>query len=76
VLTPSNSAGEATNSLLTRFVDNIVKVKTWLSEQGISFEEYDFGDVKTVNGIANLGDDRVAWFKDSEGNLLAIAELR
>lgn len=76
VLTPSESAGKASYSLLTWLVDDIAKVKRWLEERGISFEKYDFGETKTVDGIANLGEDRVAWFKDSEGNLLAIAELK
>lgn len=75
VLTPSDSAGKASYSLLTWLVDDIIKVKQWLEERGVTFEECDLGDIRTIDGIAVLGDDRVAWFKDSEGNLLAIAEL-
>jgi predicted enzyme related to lactoylglutathione lyase len=75
VLTPSESAGQARHSLLTWLVEDIFTVKTWLESRGLSFEEYDFGDTKTIAGIADLGDDRVAWFRDSKGNLLAIAQL-
>lgn len=75
VLTPADSAGRAQHSLLTWLVDDIEAVKLWLEERGVSFEEYDFGETKTVNGIADLDGDRIAWFKDSEGNLLAIAEV-
>ena len=75
VLTPSASAGKAKYSLLTWLVEDIYEVKRWLEKRGVTFEEFDFGDAKTIDGIADLGNDRVAWFKDSEGNLLAIAEL-
>ncbi|HKC19162.1 MAG TPA: VOC family protein [Candidatus Dormibacteraeota bacterium] len=46
-----------------------------LRERGVSFEEYDYPNLKTVDGIADLGYARAAWFKDSEGNLLGIAQL-
>jgi predicted enzyme related to lactoylglutathione lyase len=75
VLTSSDSAGKAKYSLLTWLVEDVDAVKSWLEEKGVVFEEYDFPGMKTVNGIATLGTDRMAWFKDSEGNLLAIAEV-
>lgn len=75
VLTPSENAGKAEHSLMTWLVDDIDLVRSWLGERGVTFEEYDFGDTRTVNGIAKLGGDRIGWFKDSEGNLLAIAEV-
>ena len=44
-----------------------------LRSRGVQFEEYDFPGVKTTNGIVTLPDgSRGAWFKDSEGNILAI----
>ncbi len=47
-----------------------------LRQRGVIFEEYDYPDFKTVNGIAMLGSDRAAWFKDSEGNFPALAQRR
>jgi catechol 2,3-dioxygenase-like lactoylglutathione lyase family enzyme len=45
-----------------------------LSSNGLSFEQYDEGDLKTnEKGIAELGDIRGAWFKDPDGNILAVA---
>ena len=38
------------------------------------FEEYDFPGLKTENGIARIGEVAAAWFKDSEGNILAISD--
>lgn len=34
-----------------------------------------YPNFKTVGGIADLGYARAAWFKDSEGNLLGIAQM-
>ena len=47
-----------------------------LRGNGVTFEEYDLGeDLKTVDGIATMPDgNRIAWFKDSEGNILGIGE--
>jgi predicted enzyme related to lactoylglutathione lyase len=75
VLTPSDSAGQAQHSLMTWIVEDIEAVRDWLAERGVIFEAYDIPGMKTVNGIATLETDRIAWFKDSEGNLLAIAEV-
>jgi hypothetical protein len=40
----------------------------------VVFEEYDFPGLKTVNGIATGGGAKTAWFKDSEGNILAVSQ--
>lgn len=37
----------------------------------MTFEEYDFPGLKTQDGIADIGDYRAAWFRDSEGNVSA-----
>jgi predicted enzyme related to lactoylglutathione lyase len=40
--------------------------------RGLKFEEYDSPGLKTKDGIAEIAGTKVAWFKDSEGNLIAI----
>ena len=45
-----------------------------LRARGVVFEEYDMPGLKTVDGIATAGDSRAAWFKDSEGNIMAIIQ--
>lgn len=35
--------------------------------------EYDLPGLQTVNGIATGGGAKTAWFKDSEGNILAVS---
>ena len=44
-----------------------------LRDRGVAFEEYDVPGLKTENGIATIGDLKTSWFKDSEGNTLAVS---
>jgi catechol 2,3-dioxygenase-like lactoylglutathione lyase family enzyme len=45
-----------------------------LRGKGVKFEDYDFPGLKTVDGIASLESGlKTGWFKDSEGNILAIS---
>lgn len=74
-LVPSEDVVPATYSLVTWIVDDIQAQVAALRQAGIEFEEYEFIGLKTINGVAQLKNDFVAWFKDSEGNLLALAEL-
>ncbi|HEX2240592.1 MAG TPA: VOC family protein [Actinomycetota bacterium] len=55
-------------------VDDLDSVVAQLKSNGVVFEEYDFPGFKTVNSIAEIEGERGAWFKDSEGNLLAVGE--
>jgi predicted enzyme related to lactoylglutathione lyase len=43
-----------------------------LKARGVKLEEYDLPGLKTVNGVAEMGDLKAAWFKDSEGNVIGI----
>ena len=46
-----------------------------LKANGVVFEEYDFGEFKTVDSLLTLPDGSIgAWFKDSEGNILGLFE--
>ncbi len=55
------------------FVDDVEGTVRELRGRGVKFEEYDFPGLKTVDGIASLESGlKTGWFKDSEGNTLAI----
>jgi catechol 2,3-dioxygenase-like lactoylglutathione lyase family enzyme len=45
-----------------------------LKSLGVVFEEYDFPGLKTVDGVAEIEGESAAWFKDSEGNLISVAQ--
>ena len=64
------SRGEATvASLLVSDLESTVRE---LRERGVVFQEYDSPAIKTVEGIATMGETKAAWFKDSEGNTIGI----
>ncbi|OFW59270.1 MAG: hypothetical protein A2133_04930 [Actinobacteria bacterium RBG_16_64_13] len=48
-----------------------------LRGKGIVFEDYDIPEIglKTVGGVATFAGDKLAWFKDSEGNILSLATM-
>ena len=46
-----------------------------LRDNGVKFEEYDFPGLKTENGVAEIDGGRGGWFKDPEGNLIAVFQL-
>jgi catechol 2,3-dioxygenase-like lactoylglutathione lyase family enzyme len=45
-----------------------------LRARGVKFEEFDMPGVEGRDGIYELDGERGAWFRDPEGNLLAVAE--
>lgn len=57
-------------------VENFDEMIGELRGKGVTFEEVDFGELgKTIDGVISSPDDmgKAAWFKDSEGNILALS---
>ncbi|MEP6918228.1 MAG: VOC family protein [Acidobacteriota bacterium] len=71
---PSAGAGTSTASTAFWSVDDVVAEVAELKARGVVFEEYDMPGLKTVNSIATGGGAKTAWFKDSEGNILAVSQ--
>jgi len=67
-------AGTAQHTLLTWDVPDIHTEITDLRRRGVIFEEYDYPELKTVDGIAFVGNEWAAWFKDMDGNILAVSQ--
>ena len=72
---PTEFAGTAKNTVAGFQVDDLEATMDSLRSRGIKFEEYDLPDLKTDNGIAQLGPNRGSWFKDPDGNTFALVEL-
>ena len=45
-----------------------------LDDRGVVFDELDMGTIKTIDHIATTPIGRSAWFKDPDGNTLALFE--
>jgi hypothetical protein len=71
---PSPGAGTSKASTAFWTVDDITAEVAELKARGVVFEEYDMPGIKTMISIATAGGAKTRWFKDSEGNILAISQ--
>jgi catechol 2,3-dioxygenase-like lactoylglutathione lyase family enzyme len=71
---PTSNAGTSKASQAFWQVENVESEVAELKARGVSFEEYDMPNLKTQGGIATAAGAKAAWFKDSEGNILAIIQ--
>lgn len=71
---PTPNAGTSKASQAFWQVDDVEREVAELKKKGVTFEEYDMPNFKTVNSIATGGGAKSAWFKDTEGNIMAIIQ--
>jgi catechol 2,3-dioxygenase-like lactoylglutathione lyase family enzyme len=71
----SAGAGTSEATYAAFKVDDLDAEMEDLRGKGVEFEDYDMPGLKTVDGIAEDGGMRTAWFKDPDGNILAIGEM-
>jgi catechol 2,3-dioxygenase-like lactoylglutathione lyase family enzyme len=71
---PTPNAGTSKASQAFWRVADVAGEVAELKGRGVKFEEYDVPGLKTVNGIAEAGGAKAAWFKDSEGNIMAMVQ--
>ena len=55
-------------------VQNIEAVVTWLTERGVTFEKYPFVQDRELGIWTTPTGDKVAWFKDPDGNVLSVSQ--
>jgi len=66
-------AGTAKNTVMNWIVRDVAAEVGRLRERGVAFEDYDFGDFRTVEGIMTSPDGfQNAWFKDLDGNIVGV----
>jgi len=73
-LYPTSSAGTSKASQAFWQVDDVEAEVTELKRRGVKFEEYDMPGVTMKNSIVTGGGAKAAWFKDTEGNIMAVAQ--
>jgi catechol 2,3-dioxygenase-like lactoylglutathione lyase family enzyme len=70
---PSQFAGSNQATAMTFEVADVDAAVDELVAKGVSFEQYDFPGLKTdARGVADLEGAKAAWFKDPDGNILAV----
>jgi len=73
-LYPTPNAGTSKASQAFWHVADVEAEVADLKARGVTFEEYDLPGVTMRNSIATGGGAKTAWFKDSEGNILAVSQ--
>lgn len=71
-LMPAEEGAQSRHTVLSFEVSDISTEVRDLEARGVTFEDYDMPDLRTVDHIAEMGGEKAAWFCDPEGNILCI----
>ena len=71
---PTPNAGTSLASQAFWQVDDVDREVIELKARGVTFEQYDMPGARSPTGAITAGGAKAAWFKDTEGNILAIIE--
>jgi hypothetical protein len=55
-------------------VQDIAAVVAWLNQRGVTCEKYPFVQDRDLGIWTTPDGDKVAWFKDPDGNVLSVAQ--
>jgi catechol 2,3-dioxygenase-like lactoylglutathione lyase family enzyme len=75
LLFPSSGRASGGHTQLGFTVNDIEAEVGALRAKGVTFESYDMPQFDAATSIATFPGTRSAWFKDTEGNLLGIAQM-
>jgi len=71
-LTPNAGTSHASQAFWS--VDDVDREIEALKARGVAFEDYDMPGEKSPSGAITAGGAKAAWFKDSEGNIMALVQ--
>lgn len=73
-LYPTPNAGTSKASQAFWEVEDVDREIEELKSRGVVFEKYDMPGEKSPSGAITAGGAKAAWFRDTEGNILAIIQ--
>lgn len=73
-LYPTPNAGTSQASQAFWSVDDVDALIVALKARGVVFEDYDMPGERSAAGAISAGGAKAAWFKDSEGNIMALIQ--
>jgi catechol 2,3-dioxygenase-like lactoylglutathione lyase family enzyme len=73
-LYPTPNAGTSKASQAFWQVDDVAREVADLKARGVAFEHYDMPGAQVDGDVVTAGGAKAAWFKDTEGNILALIE--
>ena len=71
-VTPNAGTSQASQAFWS--VQDVDREIDALKARGVVFEDYDMPGEKSASGAVTAGGAKAAWFKDSEGNIMALIE--
>ena len=71
-LTPNAGTSQASQAFWS--VADVDREIEALKARGVAFEDYDMPGEKSPSGAITAGGAKAAWFKDSEGNIMALIQ--
>ncbi len=71
---PSPGAGTNKASCAFWHVDDAEAVVRWLKDRGVVFERYEMPESAPGSDVYPADGAKAAWFKDTEGNIMAVIE--
>ncbi len=72
-LYPTANAGTSQASQAFWQVEDVEREVALLKARGVTFEKYDMPEMD-ANDISTAGGAKAAWFKDTEGNIMALIQ--
>jgi catechol 2,3-dioxygenase-like lactoylglutathione lyase family enzyme len=73
-LFPKEEGTRAEHTALSFKVADIGAAIRELQTRGVTFANYDYPGLQTVDHVCVLGAEKAAWFEDTEGNCLCLHE--
>src|SRR3954468_17603883 len=73
-LYPTPNAGTSKASQAFWQVDDVEREVAELTRRGVVFERYDVPGQTSPSGVVTYEGAKAAWFKDTEGNILALIQ--
>lgn len=74
VVYPSRGSASGSHTQMSFSVTDIASVVAGLKADGVTFGTYDFEGFDKTTSIAQAGPNRIAWFKDPDGNTIGLIE--
>lgn len=72
---PSMGKASGDHTQMALEVEDVPGAVTELKSKGVKLEEYDYPEFKSREGLVDMPDGtKGAWFKDTEGNLIALTQ--
>jgi predicted enzyme related to lactoylglutathione lyase len=73
-LYPTPNAGTSKASQAFWQVDDVEREVAELKSRGVVLEHYDMPGERSPSGVVTAGGAKAAWFKDTEGNIMAVIQ--